>query len=91
MMAKDRDMRYQYPQEIVDELKVFLKSVNFEIIPIARPPDQQGEANKSKSAPIVAPKRGKKSSKKIELNPKRKRAGGDVKPTRPISRRKRYR
>ena len=89
MMAKDRDMRYQHPQEIVDELGAFLKSVNFEIIPIARPPSAD-EARGGK-APVIAPKRGKKSSKKIELKSKRKRGGGDVKPTKPVSRRKRYR
>ena len=91
MMAKERDMRYQHPQEIVDELEAFLKTVNFEIIPIARPPDEPDGTGESKSGPIVTPRRGKKSSKKIELKSKRKRSGGDVKPTRPKSRRKRYR
>jgi len=90
MMAKDRDMRYQHPDEIVAELDAYLKTINYEIIPIARPPTDAEESNKKKG-PIAAPTtRKRKSSKKIELK-KRKRAGGDVKPKSPTSRRRRYR
>ncbi|MHC4953981.1 MAG: serine/threonine-protein kinase [Planctomycetota bacterium] len=88
MMAKDRDERYQHPDEIVAELDAYLASINYEIIPIARPPDEDERAKKGKSA-IVAPKRSKKSSKKIAL--KKKRGRGDVKPKPPTSRRRRYR
>jgi len=90
MMAKDRDMRYQHPDEIVAELDAFLKSINYEIIPIARPPTED-EAGEKKKGAIVAPTRARKSSKNIDLKRKRDRERGDVKPKRPTSRRRRYR
>ncbi|MFB3067069.1 MAG: serine/threonine protein kinase, partial [Planctomycetota bacterium] len=37
MMAKDREMRFQHPDEIVKEISAYLESVEFEPIPIARP------------------------------------------------------
>ncbi len=37
MMAKDREMRFQHPDEIVKEISAYLESVAFEPIPIARP------------------------------------------------------
>jgi len=82
MMAKDRDMRYQHTDDIVREFDAYLASVGFEIIPIARPPAEDDE----KKATLV-PKRSRKSSKKIDIESKRKR--GDVKPGKPISRRRR--
>ncbi|MHC4408713.1 MAG: serine/threonine protein kinase [Planctomycetota bacterium] len=80
MMAKDRAMRYQHPDEIVTEFTAYLASVGFEIIPIARPPTED-----EKKPPSLSPK--KKSSKKIDLKSKRRR--GDVKPSKPTSRRRR--
>jgi len=83
MMAKEREMRYQHPDEIIAAFDAFLASVGFEIIPIARPPADDAP----KAAPTLASKRSKKSSKKIDLKAKRKR--GDVSPSKPISRRRR--
>jgi serine/threonine-protein kinase len=88
MMAKDRDMRYQHPDEIVAELDAYLKTIDYRIIPIARPPTEN-EASEKKKGAIVAPTRKRKSSKKIDV--KRKRGKGDVKPKAPTSRRRRYR
>jgi len=83
MMAKEREMRYQHPDEIVTAFDAYLASVGFEVIPIARPPSNDDGAKK---APILTSRKGK-SSKKIDLKSKRKR--GDVNPSKPISRRRR--
>jgi serine/threonine-protein kinase len=37
MMAKDRDIRYQRPDDIVKEIDAYLSTVGFQPIPVARP------------------------------------------------------
>ncbi|MGH7162982.1 MAG: serine/threonine-protein kinase [Planctomycetota bacterium] len=73
MMAKDREIRFQHPDDIVKELDAYLDSVKYQPIPIARPVagDQPAPARHP-----LAPK-GKQSA--------------DIKPTTPISRRRRWR
>lgn len=70
MMAKDRDIRYQHPDEVVRDLDAYLKSVDFQPIPVARP-----------AAPAPPP---------AKTFGTRKSSGG-VKPSAPISRRRRFR
>jgi len=70
MMVKDRDIRFQHPDEIVRDLDAYLASVGFQPIPVARPA--------AAPAPPANTSGGRKSS-------------GGVKPSAPISRRRRFR
>ena len=83
MMAKDREMRYQHPQEIVDEVDAYLASIGFEPIPTAPPVPKDWKRSRS------PPK--KSSSGKIELVPRRRRGDRERRPKGPASRRRRRR
>ncbi len=52
MMAKDRDLRYQHPDEIVKALGDYLASMQFQPIPIMRPPVAAEEPPRRKRADI---------------------------------------
>jgi serine/threonine protein kinase len=53
MMAKDRDLRFQHPDDVAKDLDGYLASVGFQLIPLARPVTD---------APQSQPLPGKKSS-----------------------------
>jgi len=93
MMAKDREIRFQTPAEIVTELDAYLKSVDFEAIPTAppvkKPPPRTGRASSSRgssasarAAPAPEPKPEREAP-----TPTRK----TIRPQRPSSRRRRKR
>ncbi|MHC4960044.1 MAG: serine/threonine protein kinase [Planctomycetota bacterium] len=62
MMAKDRDLRFQHPDEIVTELDAYLDSVGYKPIPTAGAADEEEEQAKSKNIEIVSKKRRGSSS-----------------------------
>jgi serine/threonine protein kinase len=70
MMAKDREIRYQHPDEVVRDLDAYLKSVDFRPIPVARP-----------AAPAPPP----------DTTSGTRKSSGGVKPSAPISRRRKFR
>jgi len=57
MMAKDRDIRYQHPDEIVKELDAYLKSMDFQPIPMAPPQKDPPKESSSGKADVVARRR----------------------------------
>lgn len=86
MMAKDRDMRFQHPSEIEQEFAAYLKSVKYEVIPIARPPvDDEPKSSSPKS--VSSPK--KASAGKIDIQSTKKKKRRNVTPGKPTSRRRR--
>ena len=91
MMAKDREMRYQHPREIEEEFAGYLKSVNYEVIPIARPPTDDEAPSAPRAGGKPAGSAGKTKSKgdgKIEIKSTKKKRR-DVGPGKPASRRRR--
>ena len=70
MMAKDRDIRFQHPDKIVEELGAYLDSVGFMPIPTAPASDE--EEAKSKNIEVVSRKRRSSSGAKKSY-PKRRR------------------
>jgi len=79
MMAKDRDIRFQHPEDIVADIDAYLASIDFRPIETAAPAEEEPETPKAKSKDP--------SSRKIDIVSRRKRAGR--KPKKPISRRRR--
>ncbi|MHC4547252.1 MAG: serine/threonine protein kinase [Planctomycetota bacterium] len=77
MMAKDRDIRFQHPNDIVTDIDAYLTSVDFKPIPTAQPVKDE-----------VRTKRKAPSKKQIDIVPKKKERSGK-KPRAPISRRRR--
>lgn len=77
MMAKDVDIRFQRPGEIVADIDAYLSSIRWQPVPTAPPAEDKPEA-KSKAP---------SSKRQIQAAP-RPKAGG-VKPKPPISRRRR--
>ena len=51
MMAKEREIRYQHPDEIVPELDAYLESIDYAPIPIARPVAETLRATSKKAKP----------------------------------------
>ncbi|MHC4341734.1 MAG: serine/threonine protein kinase [Planctomycetota bacterium] len=89
MMAKDREIRYQHPEEIVKEFDGYLESIGFEVIPTAPPVDLNLMQEKKPKPDVVARKRTpSSSSKKIVPRHKRRQTTSSKKP---ISRRRRRR
>ena len=86
MMAKDREIRYQHPKEIVAEIDAYLKSIDYEPIPTAPPVSKNWDAITS-----VSPPKPKSSSGKIELTSSKRRGRSEQKPKAPTSRRRRRR
>ena len=86
MMAKDREIRYQHPTEIVEELDAYLKSIDFEPIPTAPPVSKNWDAIATTEKPKT-----KTSSGKIELTSSKRRGRSGAKPKGPTSRRRRRR
>ncbi|MEE8104412.1 MAG: serine/threonine-protein kinase [Planctomycetota bacterium] len=71
MMAKDREIRFQTPDEIVKELDAYLENIKYEPIPLARPVAEVPKAGKG-AAPV------KKTPKSVRSKPpvsKRRRRG----------------
>ena len=73
MMAKDREIRYQHPDEIVGELDAYLESVGYKPIPTAGAADEEGEQKKSGKIEIVSRKRRGSSSGARKSYPRRRR------------------
>jgi len=81
MMAKDRDIRFQLPDDIVGDIDAYLSSIDFQPITTAEPAKDETKA-KTKSP----------SRKNIDIVSKRKRGRSDGrKPKPPNSRRRRRR
>jgi len=73
MMAKDRDIRFQDPDSIVEELGAYLDSVGFKPIPTA-PASEEEEEAKSKKIEIVSKrKKGRSSSAKKSYTRRRRK------------------
>ena len=84
MMAKDRDIRFQLPEDIVTDIDAYLASIDFKPILTAKPAKDEPEPK------AKAP--GKKSKKNIDIVPTRKRGrSGGRTPKRPNSWRRRRR
>ena len=75
MMAKDRDIRFQHPEEIVKELDAYLDSVGFKPIPTAQATDESAAAEPKKSGRIelISGRRRKSSGDKRAINRRRRR------------------
>jgi serine/threonine-protein kinase len=78
MMAKDREMRFQHPEEIVRDIDAYLSSIDFRPVPTAKvaADDKPGKVDG-------------KGAKKIDVVSRRRTGGGGTKPKPPISRRRR--
>ena len=64
MMAKDREIRFQHPDSIVEELGAYLDSVGFKPIPTAPASDEEEEAKGKKIEIVPKRKKGRSSSTK---------------------------
>jgi serine/threonine-protein kinase len=51
MMAKDRDIRFQHPEEIVKELDAYLGSIDFQVIPTAPPATETPQVKRIEVVP----------------------------------------
>jgi len=81
MMAKDRDIRFQLPDDIVTDIDAYLASIDFKPITTAEPAKDEPK-----------PKTRPSSGKGIDIVSKRKRGRSDAgKPKPPTSRRRRRR
>ena len=80
-MAKDRDIRFQLPDDIVTDIDAYLASIDFMPITTAEPAKDEPK-----------PKTRPSSGKGIDIISKRKRGRSDArKPKPPTSRRRRRR
>jgi serine/threonine-protein kinase len=82
MMAKDRDIRFQLPDDIVTDIDAYLASIDFQPIPTAKPVKEEPPPKKSRTP---------SSKKSIDIVPTRKRGRSSKKPKPPSSRRRRRR
>ena len=71
MMAKDRDVRYQHPEDIVKELDAYLSSVGFKPIPTA--PVDAGDDEEAKGKIEIVSRRQRKSSGTRKSYPRSRR------------------
>jgi len=74
MMAKDRDIRFQHPSEIVKELDAYLASVGFKPIPTAlATTDSPDEKKQTGKIELISKRRRKSSGDKRAINRRRRR------------------